>query len=130
MLQRLMSFICKRSNPIKYAKKIGVSIGVNCKLNGSPNWGTEPFLISIGDHTEISFDCVFLTHDGSTWVFRDKEPYKDVLRFGRIKVGNNCFIGARSILMPGITVGDNSIIGAGSLVTKNVPAGEVWGGTS
>ena len=49
-------------------------------------------------------------------------------RYGRIKIGNNCFIGCRSILLPGVTIGDNSIIGAGSVVTKDVPSGEVWAG--
>lgn len=129
MLKKLVNYLCKRKNPIKYARKIGVTIGENCRLIGSPDWGSEPWLISIGNHSEISCGCTFITHDGSTWVFRDKEPYKDVLRFGQIRIGNNCFIGAKSILLPGVSVGDNSIVGAGSLVTKDIPAGEVWGGT-
>lgn len=76
----------------------------------------------------ISFECAFVTHDGSTWVFREQEKYKKVKRFGRITIGNNCFIGCRSTILPGVTIGDNAIIGAGSLVTKSVPEGEVWGG--
>lgn len=51
-----------------------------------------------------------------------------MLRYGKIIIGNNCFIGARSTILPGVTIGDNSIIGAESLVTKDIPAGEIWGG--
>lgn len=114
--------------PLSYAKYRGVVLGKDCRLIGTPNWGSEPYLIRIGDHTEISFDCVFITHDGATWVIRNQERYKYVLRFGGIKIGNNCFIGARSTILPGVTIGDNVIVGACSLVTKNIPSNEVWGG--
>lgn len=127
-LTKAYNWYLKKTNPIKYAQKIGVSLGNRCRLNGSPEWGSEPWLIQLGDHTEISFDCAFITHDGSTWVFREEQRYNKVIRFGRITIGNNCFIGAKSTILPGVTIGDNSIVGAGSLVTKNIPAGEVWGG--
>lgn len=119
---------------IKYAKKLGVKIGNNSKLIvhpyfwSLPDFGSEPYLISIGDHTEISFGCTFLTHDGSNWVFRDNEKYKDVIIGGPIRIGNNSFIGCNTTILPGVSIGDNCIIGAGSLITKNVPAGELWGG--
>lgn len=129
VINQIFKFLRKKlENPINYSKRIGVLIGENCKLNGIPNWGSEPWLISLGDHTEISFDCVFITHDGATWCFRNDEKYKNVIKFGKIKIGNNCFIGARSMIMPGVTIGDNSIVAAGALVTKNIPSGEVWGG--
>ena len=128
-LKNLIKFLRKKiENPITYSRRVGVTIGERCKLNGLPNWGSEPWLISLGDHVEISFDCVFITHDGATWVFREQEKYKNVIKFGKIIVGNNCFIGARSTILPGVTIGDNCVIAAGSLVTKNVPSGEVWGG--
>lgn len=43
-------------------------------------------------------------------------------------MGDNCFIGFGATILPNVKIGDNSIIAAGSMVTKNVPAGEVWGG--
>lgn len=43
-------------------------------------------------------------------------------------IGNHSFIGAGSIILPGVTIGDKCVIGAGSVVTKSVPDGEVWGG--
>lgn len=48
--------------------------------------------------------------------------------FGRIKIGNNVFIGVNFIIMPGVYIGDNVCIAAGSVVTKNIPTGEVLGG--
>lgn len=113
---------------VQYARKLGVHIGEDCTLVDNPDWGADPFLITIGNHVLISGKVAFITHDGSTFVFRETDEYRDTFKFGQIIIGNNCFIGYRSILLLGITIGDNSIIGAGSLVTKNIPAGEVWGG--
>lgn len=48
--------------------------------------------------------------------------------FGPISVGNNVFIGIRSIIMPGVHIGDNCVIGAGSIVTKDVKEGSVVAG--
>lgn len=76
----------------------------------------------------ISGKVTFLNHDGATWVFREKGPYKGTYKFGPIKIGNNCFIGFGATILPNVTVGDDCIIAAGSMVTKSVPAGEVWGG--
>ena len=70
----------------------------------------------------------FITHDAATWVFREKEKYKGVAKFGNIQVGNNVFIGARSMILPNVEIGDDAIIAAGAVVTKSVPPGEVWGG--
>lgn len=118
----------KLQDPIQYSRNAGVTIGERCKLNGVPNWGSEPYLISIGDHTEVSFDVAFITHDGATWVFREEERYRKVLRFGKIRIGSNCFIGARSTILPNVTIGDHVIVAAGAVVSKSIPSGEVWGG--
>jgi acetyltransferase-like isoleucine patch superfamily enzyme len=115
-------------SPIKYARKKGVTIGSNCKLNGHPNWGSEPYLIDLGNHVELSGDVAFITHDGATWCFRDEEKYKNVIRYGKISIKDNCFIGMRSTIMPGVSIGPNSIVGTGSLVTKDVPEGCVYAG--
>ena len=128
-LKRLFQQIKKHfTNPYSYAKKIGVNIGKRCHFNGHPLWGSEPWLITIGNHVEISGSVTFITHDGSTWVFRDHEKYKDVIRYGKIHIHDNCFIGMHTIIMPGVTIGPNAIIGAGSVVTKDVPEGCVFAG--
>ena len=43
-------------------------------------------------------------------------------------IGEHCFIGARSIILPGVTLGDHCIVGSGSVVTKSFPTGSVVGG--
>ncbi len=42
-----------------------------------------------------------------------------------VHIGNNVWIGAGSIILPGVTIGDNTVIGAGSVVTKDIPANVV-----
>lgn len=91
--------------------------------------GSEPWLISIGDYSEVSFECAFVTHDGAIGVIRREDKYKDVIKFGRITVGENVFIGARSTILPGVTIGNGSVVAAGSVVSKSIPSGEVCGGT-
>ena len=130
ILYRMFLKLFWHSTPQKYARYIGVHLDGEVSIVAQPNWGSEPYLITIGNHTRISFGVTFLTHDGATWVFRDTPEYKDkhIMKYGKIVVGNNCFIGCKSIIMPNVTIGNNSIIGAGSLVTKSVPDNEVWAG--
>ena len=45
-----------------------------------------------------------------------------------VYIGNNFFIGAKSIICKGVTIGDNSMICAGSVVCKNIDSNELWGG--
>lgn len=122
------------SDYTSYFRKMGVIIGEDCKFIVNPNFwdlpdmGSEPYLIKIGNHVTISFGCTFVTHDGANWVFRELERYKDVIIAGAIIIGDNCFIGCNSTILPGVTIGHDCIIGAGSLVTKPIPSGEVWGG--
>jgi len=90
--------------------------------------GTEPYLISLGDHVQISGNVTFLTHDGATWIFSDRSDFTDVHKFGRITVCDNCFVGHGAIILPGVTIGPNSVVAAGAIVTKDVPEGTVVGG--
>lgn len=118
----------KKTNRVKYAKSIGVNLGNNVRLMKNVNFGSEPYLITIGDNVTISYDVGLITHDGATWVFRNNEEYKNIVKYGKIKIGNNCFIGARSILLPGVTIGNNCVVAAGSVVTKKFPDNVVIGG--
>lgn len=128
MIERILNFYLKKVHPLRYAKRIGVSMGGDGRLIGSPIWGSEPWLITIGKRVEIANEVRFITHDGATWVIRNQEKYKNVVRFGRITIGDNCFIGARATIMPDVTIGNNCIVAAGAVVTKLIPDGEIWGG--
>lgn len=52
----------------------------------------------------------------------------DIPEIKRVKICENAFIGAHSIILKGVTVGVGAVIGAGSVVTKDVPDGEIWAG--
>jgi len=108
--------------------RAGLRLGRDVRVIGKPDFGSEPYLIEIGDHVTISSNVTFITHDGATWVFRHLPPYLGLQRFGRIVIGDNCFIGASAIIMPGVSIGPNSVVGAGAVVTRSVPANSVVAG--
>jgi acetyltransferase-like isoleucine patch superfamily enzyme len=108
----------------KYARYRGVKIGKNCSF-ASKNFGSEPYLIEVGDNVQVTKGVSFFNHGGA-WVFRRKHPKLDF--FGKIKIGNNVYIGANTMIMPGVTIGSDVIIGAGSVVTKSVPNGNIVAG--
>lgn len=109
----------------RMAIKNGLNIGTGVSLIGEVDFGSEPYLITIGDYVRISMDVMFITHDGGTWAFRYNEKYKDVIKYGKIEVGAHTFIGARSTIMPGVSIGERCVIGTGSVVTKDIPDGMV-----
>ena len=113
-------------------KKLGMKVGKNCSfVSPGPNFGSEPYLIEFGNNVTVSFDVAFVTHDAGTRVLRnlaktDKE--KETVIYGKIKVGDNCFIGCRTTILPGVTIGENVIIGAGSVVNNDIPSNCVAAG--
>lgn len=109
-------------------KRKGLDICEDCRVIGFPKFGSEPYLISIGKHVTISSNVRFVTHDGGTFVFRNNKKYKDVIKLGKIRIDDNCFIGADSIILPGVVIGSNSVVGCGSVVTKNVLPNSVVAG--
>lgn len=78
----------------------------------------EPYLIKIGNDVTITCSRI-LTHDAS---LKKKTGYT---RVGKVHIGNNVFIGAGCIILPGVTIGDNCIVGAGTVVAKDVPENSV-----
>ncbi|NVK58101.1 MAG: acyltransferase [Alteromonadaceae bacterium] len=126
MFAKLWSAIVRRVlGNEAFARRLGVKIGSGCRiLTGS--FGSEPFLITIGDNVTISHGTQFINHDGAAWLARDELGRRFAYR--RIVIGDNCFVGANTILMPGVRLGNNVIVAAGSVVTKSVPDGVVVGG--
>ena len=117
-----------RRSPVDWARAQGATVGTDCRFLGigPETLGSEPYLVSIGNHVTITSGVRFVTHDGGVWVLRGEHPGLDV--FGRITVGNNVFIGLGSIILPGVTIGDDVVIGAGSLVNKDIPSQSVAAG--
>jgi acetyltransferase-like isoleucine patch superfamily enzyme len=113
--------IMRKKIVIWWCRQKGVKIAGNCNLNGIPDFGSEPYLITIDDNVSIAAQVSFITHDGGTAVFRSQERYKNVIKYGRIRIKNNSVIGIRAIILPGVTIGPNTIVAAGSVVTRNAP---------
>lgn len=128
VLKKIWREIQIRKDPVGYARSIGVQIGRNCHFYGTrPGmWGSDPYLISIGDNVHITNGVTFITHDGGTLLLRDQVP--DLELSAPIKIGNNVYIGLNSTILLGVTIGDRCIIGAGSIVTKNIPPNSVAAG--
>ena len=113
---------------IKYLRSKNMRIGEGCNISKAADFGSEPYLITIGNNVRITKNVHFITHDGGLWTLRQIGLIdKEAVKYGRIKIGDNCNI-SWVIIMPNVTIGDNCVIAAGAVITKDVPAGEVWGG--
>ncbi len=95
------------------------SLGINCTVRGP---------LTLGDNVMIGPDVVFLT--GNHRFDRTDIPMiqQGFTKWKPITVGNDVWIGMRSIFLPGVTIGEGAIIGAGSVVTKDIPAYAIVGG--
>lgn len=113
---------------IEICKARGLKVGKDVIFIEAPKFGSEPYLIEIGDRTKITANCTFINHDGAMYVIRSMEKYKDARNFGRIKIGKNCFIGNNCIFLPGVEMGDNCILGAGSVLSSSMPSNTVFAG--
>ena len=130
LFSKIIDFYRVRRNPVKYARTLGVKVGNRVRLisikPGSGTFGSEPYLVKLGNHVTVTGGVRFVTHDGGVWVFREEKPDIDV--FGPIVVGDNVFIGYGTVILPNVRIGNNCVIAAGSVVTRDVPDGVVAGG--
>lgn len=110
--------------PEQEARHLGVKIGKNCLIS-TRLWSSEPYLITIGDHVQVTDNVSFHTHGGGNVIRR---KYPDFDAFGRIVVEDWAYIGAYSHIMAGVTIGEGALVASGSVVTKSVPSGVVVGG--
>ena len=128
VIKKFINMYSMHRDPYAYARKVGAKVGEDCLFITPPDLGSEPWLIEIGNHVGLSGHVTFVTHDGATFAFRDEEPYKKVIRYGKIIIHDRCMIGMGSYIMPGVEIGENSIIGAASVVTKSIPPNSVYAG--
>jgi len=108
---------------ISELKKKGLKVGANFTMqSGCIIDYSHSNHIEIGDNVTLAPNVHILAHDASTKMFLDYTKVKNT------KIGNKVFIGAGSIIMPGVTIGNEVIIGAGSIVTKDIPDNCVYAG--
>lgn len=94
----------------KYRSIYGMDIGEGTLISRKASLDVvNPKSIHIGKYTSLA-SAVLLTHDACRQMKAD------------IFIGDNCFLGMRSIILPGIKIGNEVIVGAGSVVTKDVPS--------
>lgn len=125
ILKSIQLALLKRASnerKIKYMRRQGMKIGNDCRFN-TISFSTEPYLIEIGNHVAIAGGTEIITHDGAIWCFREEINNADV--FGKIKIGNNVFIGDNCTILPNTAIGDNCIVGAGSVVRGKFPENSV-----
>ena len=96
--------------------------------------------ISIGSGSYINMNCNFID-DGKITIGKNvligpavtiatvghpiAPDLREYMYCDAVSLGDNCWIGANTVILPGVTIGDNSVIGAGSVVTKDIPANVV-----
>lgn len=95
---------------------MGMTVGSNFKrLHGVILDPGHCWLIEIGSNVTMAPRVHILCHDAST------KQFLNYTKIGRVTIGDNVFIGAESVVLPGVTIGSNVIIGANSTVTHDVP---------
>lgn len=103
---------------------MGMKVGKNFKrLHGVILDPGHCWLIEIGDNVTMAPRVHILAHDAST------KTSLNYTKIGRVSIGDNVFIGAESVVLPGVTIGNNVVIGANSTVTHDVPDNTVVAGT-
>jgi maltose O-acetyltransferase len=113
---RIRLFIYRRIWKIKIGKHTYISPKAYIDHHKS-------YSVEIGDNCYITRDCIILDHTQE----KQGGPLKlwGEIEYGNVKIGNNVFIGVKSVIMPGVTIGDNVIIGAMALVTNDIPSNVV-----
>ena len=105
---------------ISMGMKVGKNFG---RLNGVILDPSHCWLIAIGDNVTMAPRVHILCHDAST------KQFLNYTKIGRVTIGDNVFIGAESVVLPGVTIGSNVIIGANSTVAHDIPDGMVAAGS-
>lgn len=102
---------------------MGMRAGKNFnRLHGVVLDPSHCWLIDIGDNVTLAPRVHILCHDAST------KHALNYTKIGRVTIGNNVFIGAESVVLPGVSIGNDVIIGANSTVTHDIPDGMVAAG--
>ncbi len=133
MLKRLLFELkYRRADPYQraelYRRFYNIKMGKDCKFFGKADFGSEPYLIELGNRVMLSDKVAFFTHDGGVQVLTNLGYANNADSFGRIKISNNVFIGRGATILKDVEVGENVVIGAGAVVTKDCQPNSVYAG--
>jgi acetyltransferase-like isoleucine patch superfamily enzyme len=93
-----------------YIQIWGMDLHPTCQLSLSAKLDrTFPKGVHVGAYSYLAFESCILCHDRTRGLYL------------HTRIGENCFIGGRSLILPGVQVGDNCVVGAGAVVSKSVP---------
>ncbi len=133
MIKKIVDFLKKRwvkrssASYIAYMRSIGIKIGEGTIIRDKKNISIDisrPELLEIGSNVLLHKGTIILTHDFASRCFvnSDCEFYPS---HGKVKIGNNVWLGENVTICKGVTIGNNCIIGIGSIVTKSIPSNSV-----
>lgn len=128
IIRKLQELYYKSSSEryCNWLRNKGIVIGGGTKLRPKTTRIdiTRPSLVTIGSNCSLNENFTLLTHDWVTGVFINANM--DFLpSSGRVTIGNNVRFGQHCTVLKGVTIGDNCFIGAGSIVTKDIPANSI-----
>ena len=109
-----------------YLRKQGVAVGRGTHIDSETAWidCSRPSLVTIGENCYINRNFTLFTHDyvSKVFIFSGREY---VNSSGKVTIGNNVSFGHDVTVLKGVTIGDNCFIGACSLVNKDIPANSI-----
>lgn len=108
-----------------YTRDAEILVGEHVKINGAMLYAREH--ISLGNYCLLAPGVVIIDNDSHPPVL-DPIARRDVPPSAPVRIGNNVWIGMRSLVTKGVTIGDNAIVAAHSVVTRDVPANTLVGG--
>ena len=123
-IKAIYKALLNKLKPIEYMKKVGVNFPEGkVHVYGRVAWGSEPWIITLGENVYITDGVKFITHDGGTLLYRNQVPDLEITK--PIVLGNDVYVGNNVIFLPGVTVGNNVVIGAGAVVSRDIPDNSV-----
>lgn len=120
LIRKLLEYLRGEPQHLDKLIKRGLKIGKNFhRMGGVSIDATHCYHITIGDNVTLAPRVQILAHDASTMMFLGKT------RAANVVIGDNVFVGAGSIILPGVHIGNRVIIGAGSVVRHDIPDNSV-----
>ena len=105
-----------------------IEIGKNCGMSGAVICAKES--VVLGHNVQLGSGVVISDTDfhSMDYQVRGQEGDLEAAQSAPVSIGDDCFIGARAIVLKGVTIGARSIVGAGAVVVRDVPADAVVAG--